>query len=44
MNSIVTYKFQTERFEREEAIANPWTNEQEAEMCLVQGVFGGQGI
>ena len=43
VNSIATCKFQTARFGREEAIANPWPNEQEAERCLVQGVFGGQG-
>ena len=43
VNSIATCKFQIARFGREEAIANPWPNEQEAERFLVQGAFGGQG-
>ena len=39
VNSIATCKFQIARFGREEAIANPWPNEQEAERCLVQGEY-----
>ena len=42
MNSIATCIFQIAKFGREEGIANPLANEQDAERYLVKGVFGGQ--
>ena len=42
VNSIATCVFQIARFGREEAVANPLANEQDAERFLVKGVFGGQ--
>lgn len=42
VNSIATCVFQIASFGREEGIANPLANEQNSEMFLVKGAFGGQ--
>ena len=42
VNSIATCVFQIASFGREEGIANPLANEQDSEMFLVKGSFGGQ--
>ena len=42
VNSIATCVFQIASFGREEGIANPLANEQDSEMFLVKGSFGGE--
>ena len=39
VNSIANCKFQIAKFGREEGIANPLANEQDAERFLVQGEY-----